>query len=87
MATDVAVSDDALSVVLSDGRTVTAPIAWYPRLVHGTQPERQNWKFNGGGLGIHWHDLDEDISVANLLAGKASGESQQSLKKWLESRK
>jgi hypothetical protein len=85
-AEDVRVSDDALSVELSDGRTISAPLAWYPRLQHGSARERGNWRLIGRGQGIHWDDLDEDISVEGLLAGRASGESQASFKKWLEAR-
>jgi hypothetical protein len=59
---------------------------WYPRLWHGTPEERHHWRLIGGGEGIHWPELDEDISVENLLAGKPSGESQRSLKRWLEAR-
>ena len=77
---------DALTARLSDGRAITAPLAWYPRLRHGTPAERNNWRLIAGGQGIHWPDLDEDISVASLLAGRASGESQRSLNGWLESR-
>jgi uncharacterized protein DUF2442 len=79
-------SEDSLTVDLSDGRTVTVPLAWYPRLAHGTPTERNNWRLIGRGEGIHWPDLDEDISVASLLAGHPSGESQTSLHRWLESR-
>ncbi len=82
----VAVSDDTLTVELDDGRTVSVPLSWYPRLVHGTTEERQHWRLIADGEGIHWPDLDEDISVANLLAGKPSGESQRSFKRWLEGR-
>ena len=85
-ATRVLVSDDTLTVELTDGRTISAPLAWFPRLAHGTAAERNNWKLIGKGHGIHWPDLDEDISVENLLMGKASGESQSSLKRWLEGR-
>jgi hypothetical protein len=87
IAKAVAVTDDTLSVELSDGRTISAPLAWFPRLSHGTLKERQNWRFIGAGRGVHWPDLDEDISVGNLLAGQRSGESQESLKRWLEGRK
>ena len=87
LATGVSVTDDTLSVELSDGRTIAAPTCWYPRLSHGTSQERSNWRLIGNGTGIHWPDLDEDISVANLLAGKASGESQGSFKRWLEKRR
>lgn len=82
----VQVNDDSLTVQLSDGRTITVPLAWYPRLSHGTAEQRNNWQFIAGGRGIHWPDLDEDISIENLLSGKASGESQTSFKKWLERR-
>jgi hypothetical protein len=85
-ATGVSVTDDTLSVDLADGRTISAPIAWFPRLAHGTPAERRNLHLIGGGEGIHWPDLDEDISVEGLLAGRRSGESQASLKRWLASR-
>ncbi|MBA3389637.1 MAG: DUF2442 domain-containing protein [Rubrobacter sp.] len=85
-AETVAIADDALTVELSDGRSISAPLAWYPRLLHGTLEERANWRLIGGGVGVHWPTLDEDISVENLLAGRASGESQRSLKRWLEQR-
>jgi Protein of unknown function (DUF2442) len=85
-ATHVQVNDTALSVDLSDGRSISVPLAWFPRLTHGSQSERDNWRLIAGGRGIHWNDLDEDISVEGLLAGKQSGESQSSLKKWLDSR-
>jgi hypothetical protein len=85
-ATDVTVSDATLSVELADGRTIAAPLAWYPRLAHGSAEERGSWRLLGSGRGIHWPALDEDISVANLLAGQPSAESQTSFKKWLASR-
>jgi Protein of unknown function (DUF2442) len=85
-AQSVAVTDDTLAVDLTDGRTISVPLAWYPRLLHGTSEERNNWRFIGEKEGIHWPDLDEDISVENLLMGKASGESQSSFKRWLEKR-
>ena len=85
-AQNVQVTDDALIVDLSDGRTVSVPLAWFPRLLHGTQEERNKWRLIGEGEGIHWPDLDEDVSVENLLLGKPSGESQKSFKKWLEAR-
>ena len=83
---NVTVTEDTLSVDLSDGRTISVPLAWFPRLMHGTRKERDNWRLIGKGYGIHWGDLDEDISVENLLLGQASGESQSSFKKWLSSR-
>ncbi|HYY97265.1 MAG TPA: DUF2442 domain-containing protein [Pyrinomonadaceae bacterium] len=85
-AQGVSVTDDTLSVDLSDGRTISVPLAWFPRLLHGTQRERDNWRFVAGGEGIHWPDLDEDVSVEGLLAGRRSGESQSSFKRWLEKR-
>jgi hypothetical protein len=75
-----------LTVDLIDGRTISVPLAWYPRLLHGTPEERNNWRFIGDKEGIHWSDLDEDISVENLLFGKPSGESQHSFKRWLDQR-
>ncbi len=85
-AVKVVVSDDTLSIDLADGRTLSVPLAWYPRLSHASSEERNHWRFIAAGRGIHWPNLDEDISVENLLAGKASGESQTSFKKWLEQR-
>lgn len=82
----VTVTADTLSVNLSDGRTIAVPLAWFPRLVHATQRERNNWRLIGRGQGIHWEDIDEDISVEGLLAGKPSGESQASFKRWLNRR-
>ncbi len=87
MARSVSVSDEALVVDLADGRTITVPLAWFPRLAHGTTAERANWRFIGGGEGVHWPDLDEDISVESLLAGRRSGETQDSLRRWIEARK
>ena len=81
------ITDDTLSVELSDGRSVSVPLAWFPRLLHGTKVERERWRLIGKGEGIHWDGLDEDISTESLLAGRRSGESQESLKKWLASRK
>jgi hypothetical protein len=85
-AQNVKVTDEALIVDLSDGRTVSVPLAWFPRLLHGTPEERNKWRLIGDGEGIHWPALDEDISVENLILGKPSGESQKSFKKWLEAR-
>ena len=85
-AQQVVVTTDTLSVDLTDGRTIAVPLAWYPRLVHGTPAERNHWRLLGQGEGIHWPELDEDISVENLLAGKASGESQRSFQQWLKDR-
>ena len=85
-AESVTATDDTLSVDLSDGRTIAVPLAWFPRLVHASQEERNNWNLIGKGQGSHWESVDEDISVENLLAGRPSGESQTSFKKWLEER-
>jgi Protein of unknown function (DUF2442) len=86
-AIGVAVSEDTLTVDLSDGRTVSVPLAWYSRLLHATAAERGNWKLIARGEGIHWPDVDEDISVAALIAGRPSGESAASLQRWLATRK
>ena len=85
-ALNVLVTEDTLSVELSDGRSISVPTDWYPRLVNGSHGERSNWRLIGRGEGIHWPDLDENISVEGLLAGKPSGESQKSFKKWLAKR-
>ena len=66
---DVAISEDTLTVNLLDGRSISVPLAWYPRLRHGTEAERNNWRLIGQGMGIHWPDLDEDISVEGLISG------------------
>ena len=86
-AQQVVVTAGTLSVDLTDGRTIAVPLTWYPRLVHGTPQERNHWRFIGQGEGIHWPDLDEDISVENLLSGKVSGESQRSLQEWIAQRR
>jgi hypothetical protein len=86
LAQSVSVTDDALVVELFDGRSVTVPLAWYPRLLHGTSGERSDFRLIGRGEGIHWPALDEDISVAGILAGHPSGETPESLHRWLESR-
>jgi len=85
-AKDAVINDDTLTIDLIDGRTISVPLAWYPRLLHSTPKERNNWRFIGDKEGIHWNDLDEDVSVENLLSGKPSGESQRSLKRWLDKR-
>ena len=86
LALRVEVTDEALIVELRDGRTLSAPLAWYPRLEHATERERAAWSLIGRGTGIHWEALDEDISVEALLAGRPSGESQASFKRWLAGR-
>jgi len=85
-ALNVLLTDDTLSVDLSDGRSISVPIAWFPRLLHSTEQKRNNWRLIGRGQGIHWEDLDEDISIEGLIAGRPSGESQESFKKWLAKR-
>ncbi len=83
---NVAVTEDTLTLDLADGRTISVPLAWYPRLLHGTPEERNRWEWIGDNEGIHWPELDEDISVEGIIAGRRSGESQRSLQRWLESR-
>ena len=85
-AEDVTITKNTLSVDLSDGRTIAVPLEWFPRLVYATPQERNHWKLIGKGHGIHWEDIDEDISVEGLIAGKRSGESLSSFKKWLNKR-
>lgn len=85
-AVGVRATDDTLSVDLSDGRTISVPLGWYPRLEYANPAERANWRPIGRGHGIHWEDIDEDLSVEGLLSGKPSGESQASFKKWLHGR-
>jgi hypothetical protein len=85
-AQNVAVSEDALTVDLVDGRTIIVPLVWYPRLWYGTEDERNSVEIIGDGAYIHWPDLDEDLSISGILAGRRSGESKQSLKKWLDRR-
>ena len=85
-AQHVSVTEDALVVDLADGRTVSVPLAWYPRLLYGTPEERNTWWLIGKGEGIHWPDLDEDISIDNVVLGKPSGESQRSFKRGLAQR-
>lgn len=85
-AENVLVTADTLSVELRDGRTISVPLAWYPRLLHASADERKNWRLIARGNGIHWEALNEDISVEGLLAGRPSGESQASFKKWLAAR-
>ncbi|MBI4378128.1 MAG: DUF2442 domain-containing protein [Nitrospinae bacterium] len=83
---DVKVTEDTLTFDLSDGRTISVPLEWFPRLLNATPRERNNWRLIGRGHGIHWEDIDEDISVEGLLAGRPSGESQESFKNWLNQR-
>ena len=79
-AVGLEITEESLIVELSDGRTITVPLTWYPRLLHANPSERSNWRFIGKGQGIHWNDLE------SLLAGRHSGESQSSFKRWLEER-
>jgi len=69
---DLSFTEDALSVALRDGRIITVPLAWYPRLAEASPEERRNWEVCGGGYGIHWPDLDEDLSTEGLLRGTAA---------------
>ncbi len=77
---------DSLSIDLTDGRTIIVPLMWYPRLWYGTPEERNHFEIIGDNTIIHWPDLDEDLSVSGILAGRRSGESPESLKKWLAQR-
>ncbi len=85
-AMDCEISQDTISVILGDGRTVSAPLEWFPRLLHATSAERKNWALIGNGEGLHWPEVDEDISVASLLQGIPSQESSASLQRWLDAR-
>ncbi len=82
----LSIDETSLEADLSDGRTMSVPLAWFPRLVHATREEKANWRLIGGGEGIHWEDIDEDISVQGLLAGRRSMETRESVAKWLHAR-
>jgi hypothetical protein len=86
LAVEAVVTDDDLIVHLADGRRIVVPLAWYPRLLHASKAERQHWQLLGDGYAIEWPELDEHIGIEGLLAGRPSGESPQSLKRWLASR-
>ena len=86
-AQSVAFTEDAMTVFLDDGRSISVPLTWYPRLMAGRPDERERYELIGDGEGIHWPDLDEDISVDGILAGRRSAESDASLSKWLERRR
>ena len=86
-AMTIEVTEDTLTAELSDGRTIAVPLAWYPRLVHATPEERDNWEIHAAGQHLHWPDLDEDLSVEGLLAGRPSGESRRSFKRWLAAKR
>ncbi len=86
LAQRVVFTESSFVVYLTDGRNISVPIIWYPRLLNGNKQERENYELIGDGEGIHWPDIDEDISVEGILAGRRSGESQSSLDKWLKKR-
>src|SRR3954469_25501205 len=86
LARNVRVTSAALIVELTDGRSLSVPLDWFPRLKAATPVERSRWNVIGGGEGVHWPDLDEDISVESLMAGRPSGESAKSLENWLARR-
>ena len=87
LVTNVVATSDTLTAELDDGRTISVPLTWYPRLMDATDEERKNVQLIGNGEGMHWPDLDEDISVENMLLGRPSGESSSSLRRWLEARR
>ena len=86
-AEGVLITEEELQAKLSDGSTVSVPLAGYPRLVHATPEERDNWQLVGQGQGVRWPDLDEDVSVEGLIARRRSGESQRSFERWLEAKR
>jgi hypothetical protein len=86
-AVNVSVTDKLLTVELSDGRKISVPTAWYPRLAHGTPAERRQWIISYSGEGLHWEALDEDISIKGLIAGLPSTENPAMIKKWMATRK
>ena len=86
LATNLHFADDSLTVDLADGRTITVPLSWYPRLEHATKQERENWEILLDGEGFHWPDLDEDLSVDGFVKGRPSGESKRSFERWLKAK-
>jgi hypothetical protein len=86
LAATVTVSGENLTVGLADGRSLSVPLEWYPRLARATETERCNWRLLGNGYAIEWPDLDEHIGIAGLLAGRRSGESPASYQRWLAAR-
>lgn len=86
IAVSVEITDELLAVRLTDGRQIAVPLEWYPRLVHATAAERNNYELLGQGSAIGWPDLDEHLSVESVLAGRSSGESQRSFQRWLSTR-
>lgn len=87
IAHQVTLTDDKLIIDLADGRSITVPLTWYPRLLHASPAERQNWQLLGDGCAIEWLDLDEHIGIEGLLAGRRSSESSRSLNRWLTTRR
>ena len=87
VALTIDVTEDTLTAELMDRRTISVPLDWYPRLVYAAPEERDNWEIHAGGQHLHWPDVDEDISVEGLLAGRRSGESPRSLQRWLEAKR
>jgi hypothetical protein len=87
LATAVVVTEEDLTLDLADGRRIVVPLAWYPRLLDATAAERNHWRLLGDGYAVEWPDLDEHIGVEGLLAGRLSGESRQSLERWLAARR
>jgi len=83
---NIHIVQDRMIIHLQDERELVIPIDWYPRLLHATDAERQNWELLGDGYAIHWPDLDEHIGVEGLLAGRRSGESEKSFQRWLAER-
>ncbi len=86
LAVGLNVTSETLTVNLADGRSLSVPLVWYPRLTHAMETERANWRLLGDGYAIEWPDLDEHIGVAGLLAGRRSGESEASFRRWIDSR-
>ena len=86
VAVHVTITAEKLLVELADGRGISVPLAWYPRLIHGSPQERQNWQLLGDGYAIEWPDLDEHIGIEGLLVGRRSGESQKAFERWLTAR-
>jgi hypothetical protein len=85
-ALDIQISDEWLTVNLTDGRVLRVPLHWYPRLVQATAAERNHWQLLGDGYAVEWPELDEHIGIEGLLAGRRSGESQMSFEQWLQKR-
>ncbi|MBD2110594.1 MULTISPECIES: DUF2442 domain-containing protein [Cyanophyceae] len=86
LATAVVIDHEKLVVELADGRSLAIPLDWYPRLLHGSSQERNDWQLLGDGYAIEWPQLDEHIGTEGLLAGRRSSESQRSLARWLAAR-